>query len=417
MISSAHPAAIRSRGRDHIGRFASGSGTCLSLSLVALVTLVAIAGCSSKSSESRSGSTLPGPTYVVGVFDRQTGANSDSYKGAEPAAKAWEAWTNSHGGINGHPVKVIVEDSAADPSKGLAVVKDMVENDHVLALIDDDPSVETGILQYTRSNGIALLNSNVTSNPAWTTTAGWFALSMDLSRIQVAALQVAQSSGLHSLAAVVCAELAACGAAGPVFVEHSPKFGITYNGTFKAAASAPDYTAECLALKQKDTESVLSELAGPTGQRFAQDCLTQDYKPTFVVVANGLTSNLLQVPGLKLLAAEANLPWYANAPALSPINAAMKAVGTLGKKDKPAVDTWIDLEAFKQAAASSTSAPTKETVMQGLYGIKDFTAGGLIPPVSFTAGQPSPQGSCYYVAGAADGKFTMPQGTDPKCLS
>ncbi len=46
-------------------------------------------------------------------------------------------WTNSHGGINGHPVDVVAEyaDDKADPAVGLAAVKDLVENQHVIAIV------------------------------------------------------------------------------------------------------------------------------------------------------------------------------------------------------------------------------------------------------------------------------------------
>ncbi len=50
--------------------------------------------------------------------------------------QAWASWTNAHGGINGHPVKMIVKDDAPEPVGGAAVAKELVEQDHVMAIGD-----------------------------------------------------------------------------------------------------------------------------------------------------------------------------------------------------------------------------------------------------------------------------------------
>ena len=95
----------------------------------------------------------------------------------------------------------------------------------------------------------------------------------------------------------------------------------------------------------------------------------------------------------------------------------MSADGVMGKADETSMFVWASLEALKQAATTISGTPTKASTMQAMYGLKNFDAGGLIPPISFTAGQPSPPVTCYFVAGYQNGQFTLPNGPGMKCLS
>lgn len=75
------------------------------------------------------------PPYVIGAVVSVTG----DYSGlGEPEKKTLELEVkkiNDNGGVNGFPVKVIVEDDATDPTKAVAATTKLIGTDKVIALI------------------------------------------------------------------------------------------------------------------------------------------------------------------------------------------------------------------------------------------------------------------------------------------
>jgi len=57
--------------------------------------------------------------------------------------KMIEEEINALGGINGHPLKVIVEDTVGDETKAVMAVKKLIEKDKVLAIIGPSRSGTT----------------------------------------------------------------------------------------------------------------------------------------------------------------------------------------------------------------------------------------------------------------------------------
>jgi len=345
-----------------------------------------------------------------------TGQSALTYTGSIATAHAWESWVNSHGGIKGHPVKVYIEDTASDAAKGLADMQDLVQNKHVIAYIPDDPATDPALVPYSKQAGIAVM-SVYNPYPIWNSTPGWFALGMtSVPYSTVAMLQIAKQAGKTSMAAVVCSEVAACAAADPVLKKNAPTYGITFDGTLTAAQTAPDYTAQCLALKGKGVQSVYLAMNASATATLYGNCTAQGLSPLLLPPLNAFGPADATIKGASVYSDQAAIPWYADVPATQTFKQAMQAAGVYSKADVLSTYIWATLEVFAQAASGLGDNPTKEGFMQAMYQLKNVTAGGLIPPVSFTPGQPSPISKCYYVAAVENGKFTMPQGTGYKCL-
>lgn len=73
--------------------------------------------------------------YVVGCTMAITGPGSDTMAQVKDALDIYFREVNSKGGINGHPVKIIFEDNAAQPAKAAAEAKKLVTQDKVLLSI------------------------------------------------------------------------------------------------------------------------------------------------------------------------------------------------------------------------------------------------------------------------------------------
>ena len=74
--------------------------------------------------------------YVVGVSAAMTGPQAGTYAPVIDALKAYLDHINGKGGINGKPVRLVIQDNQAEPSRAAADAKKLVSQDRVLILIN-----------------------------------------------------------------------------------------------------------------------------------------------------------------------------------------------------------------------------------------------------------------------------------------
>jgi branched-chain amino acid transport system substrate-binding protein len=82
------------------------------------------------------GAVLAVDAYVVGMSAALTGQGSGSYAPIKDAFDIYFKALNAKGGINGHPVKIIFSDNAAQPSKAAADAKRFATQDKVILLMN-----------------------------------------------------------------------------------------------------------------------------------------------------------------------------------------------------------------------------------------------------------------------------------------
>ena len=74
--------------------------------------------------------------YLVGFSVAVTGRGSGIYAPVKDAFDLYFKQVNARGGINGHPVKLIIKDNAAEPSKAAAHAKKFVTQDKVILFMN-----------------------------------------------------------------------------------------------------------------------------------------------------------------------------------------------------------------------------------------------------------------------------------------
>lgn len=74
--------------------------------------------------------------YIVGVSAAMTGPGAGIYAPVVDAMKAYIEHVNSRGGVNGKPIRLIVQDDGAEPSKAAANAKKLLAQDKVVMLIN-----------------------------------------------------------------------------------------------------------------------------------------------------------------------------------------------------------------------------------------------------------------------------------------
>jgi branched-chain amino acid transport system substrate-binding protein len=121
------------------------------LAVTALIAL-ALTGCSSASSQqpaaagttgsaaASSAATLSGTPYVFGT-DSTDSSQSLSLAGAADGFGAWADYTNAHGGILGHPVKIVRCNDQGTPDGNTACARQLIQNPSVLAVAGSESPV------------------------------------------------------------------------------------------------------------------------------------------------------------------------------------------------------------------------------------------------------------------------------------
>lgn len=115
----------------------------------AALSTIALAGCSSGSSSQGSGTTagssssggsLSGTPFVFGT-DSTDSSQSLSLVGAADGFQAWADYTNAHGGILGHPVKVVRCNDQNTPDGDTTCARQLIQNQQVLAVAGSESGV------------------------------------------------------------------------------------------------------------------------------------------------------------------------------------------------------------------------------------------------------------------------------------
>ncbi|MDX6480519.1 MAG: branched-chain amino acid transport system substrate-binding protein [Gaiellaceae bacterium] len=93
---------------------------------------IAVASTAGAASQSAPGVT-PTSVTIAGTFPL-TGPAS-LYKTIPAAEQAYYSWVNNHGQVHGRDINLTVVDDQYDPSQTVPAVKDLVENQHVFAIV------------------------------------------------------------------------------------------------------------------------------------------------------------------------------------------------------------------------------------------------------------------------------------------
>jgi branched-chain amino acid transport system substrate-binding protein len=373
-----------------------------------LLPALLIAACSSSGGSSTSGSSpaassgtssstasaaLTGSPIKIGFAVAITGLDDAQGAAAVPTAQAWAKWVNANGGIDGHPVQVVVQDTQSSPTAGLAAMKTLVGQSGISAVMLSDTASEAPVGSYAAGQNIAVIGANGFDTGLWGAKPDFFSNWTLQPYTTYGVVQAAKSIGATKVGTIVCAEIASCATFGQVVQSVTKNYGVTYTGEVTASASAASYTAQCLSLMQKGSNMILVAVPPAEVVRIAQNCIQQGYKGYF-----GLSSiafdqkQVASVPGMKMVLELSSFPWWSSAPAVQQFRDAIAkyAPGT-DYENNNATGTWAALELFRQVAGTITGSITRQSVIDAYNKVSSQTLGGLLPePITFTAGQPSP---------------------------
>jgi branched-chain amino acid transport system substrate-binding protein len=388
--------------------------------VAAVTALTALAaGCASSGAAPASGSgSAAADAITIGTIGSYTGAQASSIGAAKDAIEGWASYVNTHGGIDGHPVDLIVKDDAGNPALALAAAKTLVESDHVVAIVSDQSTVDSAWSQYVSTKGIPVIGG-ISLAPPNGTNPDFFPTGPNFVAMIYNVLVLARGIG-PKVAYLYCAESPHCAQAVPLFQNLASSAGVHLVLSEKVSASAADYTAVCLALKNSGAQSYEVGAGSAEVVRVAAACALQGVTAKQVTSDGTMTDSWLSVPALNgARGAELAFPFFDNStPATKQFRDVMAKYAHLqpGDLDGNAAYAWTAGKLFEAAVENSGArgTVTPSSIKNGLYVLRGETLGGLTVPLTFSPGKPNVI-DCGFTAGIDTGKFVAPHGLTPSC--
>jgi branched-chain amino acid transport system substrate-binding protein len=401
------------------------------MKVISLLTLIAAAaaltacGSASSGGAAAGGAAAGGSEWVIGNIGTYSGPDASAYALAGEVVQAWADSVNASGGIDGHHVKVVVMNDALSAATALSEVKELIQQDHVLAIVGEAGSTATVWAPYAEQQGVPVIGGD-SIDPVFYKYPTFYPVGGTSDR-SLNALVAATHQAHPRGGFVYCEEDPACSALIPDFKTAYALAGGTLVASEPVSVTAPDYTAQCLSLKNAGVQSVFIAAPQTTILTFARNCATQHYYP--IVLANGVVVSPDQVTqyaaisGAKMLVSMDDFPFFDTSTAaeqafhnaLAKYAPAVLAPGNISEQDATA---WASAELFEAAAkqAKLGSSPTWSQLKAGLYALHGATLDGLAPPLTFNSGQPTSI-SCIFVATVSGGKLVVTQDPQPYCPS
>lgn len=392
---------------------------------MSIAILLVACGSGSSNSGSSTGSTSAGHAPIkVGVICSCSGGAGlgATIMPGEQLYKAWANTVNASGGISGHPIQLVTDDDGTNPSTGLSDARTLV-SDHVVAVADLSV-VDQAFAPVLQAANIPVVGV-ITYETPFGTNPDFFPEAQTNDSAIYAVLKTAKAAGATNLANVYCAEAPVCAQSVPAFKETGTKLGVPVPYNAEISATAPSYTAQCLAAEQQHVKSVFIGEPEPLVIRVAGDCTGQNYNPIYVTEGSGFGMNMASAPGLKqgLWTEFPALPFFASGPQVQAANAAMDkyypGVRTNGsiflEQDFLAWTSGMLLEdALKGGGLTPSAAPTAAEVLKGLYSLKGDTLGGLTSALTFSPGKPNTV-DCWFTTRIENGTPTLLDNGQTSC--
>lgn len=410
-----------------------------------MAMLVLAAGCTSSSgagsgntsavSSSVSGGASSAATnksqVVIGALVDLTGPQAGAGGGVlTKVLPAWEKWTNAHGGINGHPVKVEMRDTNSDAATTLSEAKHLLK-DNPIAWFLYSTSTETSIASFLGTTGIPIvgagyapqvwggelhsLGTNCSTAPQASFPCALpnaFPITTTFGAVVDAVAVAAKQVKATKFTFVACVETASCTSANSELAKTAAGLGFPSYSPILVNTAATSYVSQCLQLIQSHIDFSYIAVQPPGSLNMATQCYQQGYNGWFGAAGSVINGGLMTVPGIRLAGDLTSFPWFVSDPPVVQYRDAMasKGVSSADYSTSTGTATWSALQLFAKANAKLVDSPTAADSLANMYTLNNENLGGLIAPVTFTKGQPASARNCFWEFQYENGTATNPLG-------
>jgi len=358
----------------------------------------------------------------IGDIGSLTGPEASSIDQTTQVLEAWAKTVNAKGGLQGHPVNLIIKDDGYNPTTSLAAVEGMVTADHIVALIDNS-DVDTAWYKYVEQNKVPVIGGQTEDGPY--ENADFFDPGSTFNDYVYGEAYMTKLVHSKATADLYCAEVALCSQTLSALRAEFPKFGSKLVYVSAIGFAAPSYAAQCIAAKQAGATSMTVGDATQIVNKVVQDCAAQGYAPIQLSADGTVGISWLTIPQFNgNVDAQPDVPFFVHNSATDPMYTALTKYYpqqlTNPNFGEIVVENWADAILLQDAIGEVklASTPTAAEVTTGMYDLpQGDTLGGLTPPLHFKKGKTT-SNACFFYMGIKKAKFIELKNTaQPTCLS
>ena len=316
---------------------------------------------------------------------------------------AWVKWTNAHGGINGHAVKLYFLDDAGNATTSTTEALRLINQYHVQAIAGWFSLQADSWATDVQNAGIPVIGST-TANSVEYTSPDFFPDGVNQLGLVYAIAEAAEVYNRPNVAVFYCAESPVCATIPGAFAGIAKLVGggVAVVNSEEIAAADPSYAAQCLAGKASGATDLVFVGDSATAKRVFTQCAQQGWHPAdgggalaydaVAAIPGGI--HVVQ-PGPTLGIANTSTP----ASKLFHQIVAKYAAGLPKSAGYNEEDGWVygSLQEFAKAATLAKLTPTSSpaAVIKGLDSFKNETLGGETGPITYKPGQAT-FGKCWF---------------------
>lgn len=365
-----------------------------------------------------------GAPLKLAVLCSCQGAFGAASLAAEQVAESWAKSVNASGGLNGHHIQLTKYVDAGNP--GTAVTQAQKAISSHADVIMDLTNLDQTWAKAAADAKIPVVGGESTS-VAFVQYPNFYSSTQTINALPESIAVTAKLAGATNLGMLYCSEAPSCQETLPGMKAAGKKAGVPVVYSAAISATAPDYTAQCVAAKQAHVSALYVSHLATVLVKVARDCDRQGYDPTIIAAGTGFSTIYLTAPGARdnLWASFPILPYFADTAAVKRMNTAVDKYYPKLRSDQNAWSTfaaqaWTGAmlieAAFKAAGVGPRDPLSAAVVTKGLTSLKDETLDGWSPPLTFQAGKPNPV-NCWYTARIKGGKPMLANNGKLSCLT
>ncbi len=346
----------------------------------------------------------PRETLTIGSVGHQSGFMGAVLGGTVQMMQAWVASVNAGGGVNCHQLRYLVKDDHGDPATHQALVRELVEQHKVIALVMvDAPITGRSSLQYLTEKGVPVIGTaggedwyyeSPVFRPQITTG------SLALEGIVYALAKVGIPQNKRNLGTLTCIEVALCSSLYEKAGQLAQDAGLRLVWQAQVSLFNPtDFRSHCQQAKDRNVELFFTGVDTNSIQRLLAACDSIDYHPIYATGGILVTPALLDDPRATgfLIAPGTPLFTDTSVPGIVEMLQVLRQFAPGVRPSAPTAVGWAAAMLFKKVLDRTAEPVTREGILQAFGTIKDDDLGGLGPPQTFVPGRNATPVNCFWI--------------------
>ena len=363
---------------------------------------------------------------MIGQVGNFSGVAGPVVSPARTALAVWASAVNARGGVACHPVRLYAVDDGGDPARASAVIQDLVRNKHAQALVGNwTVLTEAGMRTAVERMKVPVIGGDL-AGLSWHDSPWLFPQGAGLLDMNRGVLEEAVSTGLTKIALLYCVEAAACTVDAKIVPGEAAAAGAQIVYSAPISVTQTDFTAHCQNARAAGAQALRTAVDGSTIGRIARSCAVLGYYPRLMGLSLSISNAQAADPSIRrdgYLVVSPFAPWtLSDSAGQREYLAAMRQFAPDLTPDANSSVAWTSGKLFEAAIARlGASARDKDlttaAILEGLGRVKGETLGGLVPPITFKAGQQAAaRTKCVYVELLTAEGWTTPRGSRRLCF-